>query len=77
MDGKQPVWLWISWANNELTAGTGKVVGNNSFLYYADMTPLAKATTVAVSSFNADTVQFTIPYNQDQITTGLFLFQYK
>lgn len=70
LNATQPVWLWISWANEALTAGTGNVVGNNSFLFYADVTPIAKATTAAVSSFTTDTVEFTVPYNQEQSATG-------
>lgn len=72
LNGTEPVWLWISWANSALTAGSGNVVGSNRFLSYADMTPVAQATTVAVSAFATDTVEFTIPYDQDQSTTGLF-----
>ena len=76
MNGTEPVWLWIAWVNGALTAGSGSVVGNNTFLNYPDNTPVAKATTVAVSSFMSDTVEFTIPYNQDQSTAGLFNSKY-
>lgn len=67
MNGIQWVWIWMSWANEMFTMGSGKIVGQNIFLMYPNVSEIANVSTVAVSSYATYKAQWMIPLAQNSV----------